>query len=145
MKQIFLLLMVAVIAGAGCNKDSHPVRQETLTGTSWVLAYIEDTGTDEVTFYPETAPRKISITFHGYSNIISLTGICNTGEGSYLFSSQSGEVTISDLGSTKVACEYVEWEVYTIQSLINAYRYMIDDDVLLIYSHGRYNLLFVRD
>jgi heat shock protein HslJ len=137
--------MVAFIAGAGCNKDSHPVRQETLSGTSWVLAYIEDTGTDEVTFYPETAPRKISVTFHGYSNIISLTGICNTGEGSYLFSSQSGEVSISDLGSTKVACEYVEWEAFTIQSLNNAYRYMIDDDVLLIYSHGKYNLLFVRD
>jgi heat shock protein HslJ len=145
MRQIFLLLMVAVIALAGCNKDSHPVRQETLSGTNWVLAYIEDTGTDEVTFYPETAPRKISVTFHGYSNIISLTGICNTGEGSYLFSSQSGEVSISDLGSTKVACEYVEWEAFTIQSLNNAYRYMIDDDVLLIYSHGKYNLLFVRD
>jgi heat shock protein HslJ len=145
MKKIFFLFLIAFLAGPACKKDSHTVRQETLTGTSWVLAYIEDVNTNNVTFYPETEPRKISITFHGYSNIISFTGICNTGEGSYLFSSQSGDLSVANLGSTKVACNNVEWEAYTIQSLNTAYRYMIDDDVLMVYSHGKYNLLFVRD
>jgi heat shock protein HslJ len=145
MKKIFLLFLIAFIAGTGCKKDSYPVRQETLTGTSWMLAYIQETATNEVTFYPETEPRKISVTFHGFSNVISFKGICNTGEGTYLFSSQSGEVAVNDLASTKVACENAEWETYTIQSLNNAYRYMIDGDNLLIYSNGRYNLFFVRD
>ena len=145
MKKIFILLVVAVIAGTGCNKDSYPVRQESLTGTSWVLAYIQERATNDVTFYPETEQRKISVTFHGSSNVISFKGICNTGEGAYLFSSRSGEVTVNDLASTKIACDNVEWEAYTIQSLNNAIRYMIEDDTLMIFSNGKYDLLFVRD
>jgi heat shock protein HslJ len=145
MKKVFFLLMIAAITVTGCQKDSSQDRQETLTGTSWVLAYIEDNGTSEVTFYPETEPRKISVAFNGYSNVISFTGMCNIGEGTYLFSSRSGEVTISNLVSTKIACDNVEWEAYTIQSLNNAYRYMIDENVLMIYSRGKYNLLFVRN
>jgi heat shock protein HslJ len=145
MKKIFLLLLVVIIAGTGCNKDSHPVRQETLSGTSWVLAYIQERATDDVTFYPETEPRKIIVTFHGSSNVISFNGICNTGEGTYLFSSRSGEVTVNDLASTKIACDNVEWEAYTIQSLNNAIRYMIEDNTLMIFSNGKYDLLFVRD
>lgn len=145
MKKIFLLLLVAIIAGNGCKKESYPVRQETLTDTSWVLAYIQERANNDVTFYPETEPRKISVTFHGSSNVISFKGICNTGEGTYLFSSRSGEVDINDMGSTKVACENVEWEAYTIQSLNNAIRYTIDNDTLLIFSNGKYDLLFLRD
>lgn len=145
MKKIFLLLIIAVIFVTACKKDNHPIKQETLTGTSWVLAYIQETAVNDVTFYPETEVRKISITFHGSSNAISFTGICNVGEGTYMFSSRSGELTIYNLGSTKVACNNAEWETYTIQSLNNAYRYMIDEDNLLIYSNSKYDLFFVRD
>jgi len=145
MKKIFLLLLVVFMAATSCKKDSHTTRQETLTGTTWALAYIEERATNDVTFYPESEPRKISITFHSYSNIISFTGICNTGEGTYLFSSQSGELSVANFGSTKIACNNVVWESYTIQGLNTAYRYMIDDDALLIYSNGNYDLMFVRD
>jgi len=144
MKRIIYFLLFAILAGTGCNKDSSSNPQATLTGTSWILVYIQDVNTNTVTFFPETESRKISVAFNGYSNVVSFDGICNTGEGMYLFSSKSGDLTISNLGSTKIACINVEWESYTIQNLNAAYRYMIDGDTLMIYSLGKYNLFFTK-
>jgi len=144
MKRIIYFLLFTIMAGTGCKKDSSDPPQAVLTGTSWVLVYKQDKNTNAVTFFPDTEPNKISITFNSSSNVISFKGICNTGDGTYLFSSKSGDLTISNLISTKIACNNVEWESYTVQNLNNAYRYMIDENTLMIYSNGNYNLFFIK-
>ncbi len=124
---------------SGCKKESP--KQPSLLNTHWVLSYIQDTKSSAVTNYPADQPNKITIDFTNSSNVISFTGICNTGTGKYSFSS-SGTLEISDLATTKIACTDVEWEGYTVQNLQEAYSYSINSNSLAIYSNGAYNLYF---
>jgi heat shock protein HslJ len=72
------------------------------------------------------------------------TGICNSGSGTYTYSYETGEIEVTDLGSTKIYCQYIEWEEYTIQNLNKAYSYNLNGDQLIIFSHGPYNLNFTK-
>jgi heat shock protein HslJ len=143
MKKLYSFFLIVTVSSLGCNKDNSKDKQPPLAGTTWELAYIEQRATNIVTFYPDNEAKKISINFSA-SNTIEFTGICNGGLGIYLFSSESGDITITDLGTTKIYCQDVEWEGYTVSNLNTAYKYKIDGTNLTIYSLGDYDLYFVQ-
>jgi heat shock protein HslJ len=140
-KTIFILLII--ISCFGCKKDS--LKDTDLLSTKWILSYIQDTKTEAITNYPIDATKKISIVFDGSSDIISFSGICNGGAGTYTYSSITGEIKVTDLGTTLIYCKYVEWETYTVQSLHYASSYKINGNNLAIYTGGAYNLHFTRN
>ena len=139
-KTIFILLII--ISCFGCKKDS--LNDTDLLKTTWVLSYIQDTKTQAITNFPGDASKKISIVFNDPSDIISFSGICNGGEGTYTYSSITGEIKVTDLITTLIGCKYVEWETYTVQNLHYASSYKISDNNLAIYTSGAYNLYFTK-
>jgi heat shock protein HslJ len=142
MKKIISFCFVLVVISSGCKKES--TKQPSLINTNWTLSYIQDTKSSAITNYPANQPKKIIIEFSGTSDVISFTGICNTGTGKYS-SSATGRLKITDLGTTKIACPDVEWESYTVQSLQEAYSYSINGNNLVISSNGDYNLYFIKN
>jgi len=116
-----------------------------LLETTWFLSYIQDTKTQAITNYPSDAAKKISIIFSDSSNDIGFSGICNGGAGTYTYSTNTGEIKVTDLGTTLIWCKYVEWETYTVQNLSYASSYKIDGNDLVIYSNGMYNLYFTKN
>ena len=142
MKKIFFFCFVLGVTVSGCKKESP--KQPSLLNTNWTLSYIQDTKSNAVTNYPAAQSNKIIIDFTDSSNIVSFKGICNTGTGKYSFS-PSGNLKITDLATTKIACPDVEWEGYTVQSLQEAYSYSINGNSLVIYSNGAYNLYFLSE
>jgi heat shock protein HslJ len=140
-KTIFIL--VIIISCFGCKKDS--LNDTDLLNTKWILSYIQDTKTQAITNYPSDATKKISIVFNDTSDIISFSGICNGGAGTYTYSSITGEIKVTDLGTTLIYCKYVEWETYTVQSLHYASSYKINGNNLAIYTGGAYNLYFTKN
>jgi heat shock protein HslJ len=142
-KSIFILILL--ISFCGCKKESSETVQAPLIETNWVLSYIQDTKTSTITNFPADASGKISIVFTDSLNVISFSGICNVGGGSYSYSSTTGEIEINNLSCTKIACKYVEWEGYTTQNLSNAVSYKINGNNLFIYSGSTYNLSFTKE
>lgn len=140
-KTIFIL--VIIITCIGCKKDS--LNDIDLLKTKWTLSYIQDTKTQTITNYPIDATKKISIVFNEPSDIISFSGVCNGGAGTYKYSSITGEIKVTDLITTLIGCKYVEWETYTVQSLHYASSYKISGNNLAIYTSGAYNLYFTRN
>jgi heat shock protein HslJ len=141
MKRIISYFLIIAFILSGCKKDNS--RQPSLLNTNWILSFIQNTKTNVTTNFPADESNKIVIDFTNSLDIVSFSGICNSGEGKYSFSA-SGTLEITDLGSTKIACKYVEWEGYTIQSLQEAYSYSINGNNMMIYSNGDYNLYFIK-
>ena len=139
MKKIFIYCLISVFIVSGCKKES---KQPSLLNTKWVLSYIQNTKTNVITIYPADESNKIIIDFTNSLNIVSFSGICNSGTGTYSFST-TGTLKIADMATTKIACLNVEWESYTIQSMQTAYNYSINGSSLVIYSNGDYNLYFI--
>jgi len=137
-----ILISLIIISCFGCKKDS--LKDTDLLSTIWILSYIQDTKTQAITNYPIDATKKISIVFNDPSDIISFSGICNGGAGTYTYSS-SGEIKVADLITTLIGCKYVEWETYTVQSLYYASSYKISGNNLAIYTSGAYNLYFTKN
>jgi heat shock protein HslJ len=140
MKKILIFSFIIILVGFGCKKAS--VKDADLLKIKWILSYIQDTKTNTITNFPRDASGKISIVFTDSLNVISFSGICNGGSGTYSYSSSTGAITISNLLTTLIGCKYVEWETYTIQSLYKAFSYKINGDTMVIYSNGAYNLYF---
>src|SRR5664280_2371689 len=136
MKKIEIFSFILILVGTGCKKTADA----DLLKVKWVLSYIQDTKTNAIKNYPSDAARKISIDFTDSLNILSFSGICNGGAGTYSYSSNSGEIKLTNLGTTLIDCKYAEWEGYTIQNLYAAFRYKINGSSLEIYSNGTYNL-----
>jgi heat shock protein HslJ len=134
---------MVVLVGFGCKKDT--LKDADLLNTKWILSYIQDTKTQAITNYPSDATKKISIVFNDTSDIISFSGICNGGAGTYTYSSITDEIKVTDLGTTLIYCKYVEWETYTVQSLHDASSYKINGNNLAIYTGGAYNLYFTKN
>lgn len=139
MKKIFSFGLILLILAGGCKKESH----SQLLATTWVLYYIQDTKTNAITYFPSDAGGKISIVFSGSSDVITFSGICNSGTGNYVVPS-SGNIMITPIALTKINCVDVEWEGYTALSLSSAYGYNAGADNLVIYSNGSYNLYFTK-
>jgi heat shock protein HslJ len=143
MKKILIFSFILIFVGFGCKKAV--VKDADLLKVKWVLSYIQDTKTNAITNYPNDAPRRISIVFTDSLNVISFSGICNGGAGTYSYSSSNGAIKITNLGTTLIACKDVEWESYATQSLNNASSYKINGSNLVIYSNGSYNLYFTQN
>jgi heat shock protein HslJ len=141
MKKIFVFSFIVILFGIGCEKVA--VQDAALLKTTWMLSYIQDTKTNAITNYPSDAPSRISIVFTDSLNIISFSGVCNSGAGTYSYSSSTGAIKIT-VGTTFIYCKDVEWESYTTQSLNNAFSYKIYGNNLIIYSNGSYNLYFTQ-
>ena len=141
--KIITIFSFIILVGFGCKKAAE--NNADLLKVKWVLSSVQDKKTNAIKIYPSDAARKISIVFTDSFNILSFSGICNGGAGTYSLSSNSGEIKFTNLGTTLIACKYVEWEEYTIQNLYNAFRYKINGRSLEIYSNGAYNLYFTQN
>lgn len=143
MNKILIFCYMVILVGIGCKKEN--LKDADLLNTEWTLSYIQDTKTHTVTNYPSDATKKISIVFSDSSNDIGFSGVCNGGAGKYTYSSITGEIKVTDLGTTLIGCKYDEWEIYTVQNLYYASSYKIDGNDLAIYSTGAYNLYFTKN
>ena len=143
MKKIVIFSFILILVGIGCKKAND--KDADLLKTKWILSYIQDTKTNEVTHYPSDATNKISIVFSDSTNVIRFSGVCNGGAGTYTYSSISGEIKVTALTTTQIFCKYVEWETYTAQNLQYASSYKINGNDLVIYSNGAYNLYFTQN
>ncbi|MGD0341703.1 MAG: META domain-containing protein [Bacteroidales bacterium] len=145
MKKILILNFIMVLVGFGCEKES--LKDSGLLKTKWILSSIQDTKTNAVTNYPSDASRKISIVFTDSLNVLSFSGICNGGAGTYSYvpsyTFSYGAIKITDLVTTLIYCS--DWEGYTIQNLDAAFSYRINGNNLVIYSTGAYNLYFTKN
>src|SRR5664279_4417566 len=140
MKRIAIFSFILISVCFDCKKTADA----DLLKVKWVLSYIQDTKTNAIKNYPSDAARKISIDFTDSLNILSFSGICNGGSGTYSYSSNSGEIKFTNLGTTLIDCKYAEWEGYTIQNLYTAFKYKINGSSLEIYSNGAYNLSLIH-
>jgi heat shock protein HslJ len=143
MKKILIFSSILILVGFGCKKANE--KDADLLNSTWILSYIQDTKTDAITNYPKDAPRRISIVFTDSLNILSFSGICNGGSGTYSYTASTGAIKITNLGTTLIACKDVEWEIYTTQNLNAAFSYKINGNNLVIYSNGTYNLYFTQN
>jgi len=141
MKKIPIITLVFLLLAFACKKENP---QDTLVKTKWILSYIQDTRTNDTIHYPTDAGRKMSITFTDSLSIMYFTGVCNGGQGRYSYSSISKSISISDLATTQIGCKYQEWEGYVGGNLMDAYRYEVSGNTLVIYSRGKYELYFER-
>ena len=141
MKRIAIFSFILILVGTGCKKAADA----DLLKVKWVLSYIQDTKTNTIKNYPSDAARKISMDFTDSLNVISFSGVCNGGWGTYSYSSSTGAIKITNLATTQIGCQYGEWEGYTIQNLYAAFKYKINGSSLEIYSNGAYNLYFNKD
>jgi META domain len=130
-----------ILVGTGCKKTTDA----DLLKVKWVLSFIQDTKTNAIKNYPSDAARKISINFIDSLNVISFTGVCNGGWGTYSYSFSTGSIKVTNLATTQIGCQYGEWEGYTIQNSYTAFRYKIYSSSLEIYSNGEYNLYFTQN
>src|SRR5664280_1435276 len=104
MKKILIFSFILIFVGFGCKKAI--VKDADLLKVKWVLSYIQDTKTNAITNYPNDAPRRISIVFTDSLNVISFSGICNSGAGTYSYSSSNGAIKITNLGTTLICLLY---------------------------------------
>jgi heat shock protein HslJ len=141
MKKILILSLIIIFNSFSCKEDTS-TDQPDLVKTKWILSFIRNNKSDATTYFPTNAFKGIVIVFTDSVNVITFNGICNTGGGTYTYSSKTGTLEMRDIVTTKIACQYVEWERYTIQNLDSAYSYKINGDNLMINSHGAYNLYF---
>ena len=142
MKTGLICCFVLFLIGTGCHKESSRNDQLLLLKTKWILSYIQDTRTNAVINYPNDAAKVISIVFSDSSNVVFFKGVCNSGQGIFSISSINDSIKITLLGTTKIACKYVEWEAYTTSNLYNAFKFKINEGYLEVYSKGAYNLYF---
>jgi heat shock protein HslJ len=126
-----------------CKKDN--LKDDDLLNTKWILSYIQDTKTNAITHFPSDATKSISIVFNNSSDVLSFSGLCNNGSGTYTYSSITGVIKVTDLATTLIGCKYVEWETYTVQNLYYASSYKITGNNLVIYSDGAYDLYFMKN
>jgi heat shock protein HslJ len=143
MNKILIFCFIAILVGVRCKKEN--LKDADLLNTKWTLSYIQDTKTHVVKHYPGDAKNKIYVVFNDTLNIVSFSGLCNGGAGTYNYSSLSAEIKVTDLITTSIGCKYVEWETYTVQNLYYASKYKINGNDLTIYSNGDYNLYFTKN
>ena len=137
------IFCILILTGFGCKKTNE--KDADLIRVKWVLSYIQDTKTNAIKNYPIDAARKIILDFTDSANVVSFSGVCNGGWGTYSYSLGSGSIQVTDLATTQIGCQFGEWEGYTIQNLYTAFRYKINESSLEIYSNGAYNLYFTHN
>lgn len=132
-KSLISLILILVF---GCNKkDPDP----TFLNTQWYLSSIQNTKAKQIINYPDSILVKESITFTD-SLTMMFHGACNGGKAKYTV--QNDSINISDLVTTQILCSYYQWEEYLGNNLDSAFRFIISNKQLEIFSKGTYNLIF---
>ena len=144
MKNLLITVLALILLGLSCKKDNYSTRPTTLVKTKWILSFIKDTKSNEIINYPSDAKNKIIISFSDSLNILYFGGVCNGGQGKYSYSITDGSIKITDLGTTLIACKYIEWEEYVSSNLYDAFKYNTNGDNIEIDSKGTYNLFFIK-
>jgi heat shock protein HslJ len=137
---LYLCGILSIIACC-CEKNSNnynSISDNLLK--KWVLQSIQDTKTNQISQFPKQISSKVSVTFTD-SLSLSFSGICNGGKASYTLKSDS--IRIYNMTSTQIFCGN-PWEEYFANNLDSAFKYKIDANQLIIYSKGKYNLIFAN-
>jgi heat shock protein HslJ len=108
----------------------------------WTFTAIQNVNTSQITNYPDSIPKKQSITITDSLSKIKFGGVCNKGWGIYSIKGRS--ISISSMVTTKIHCQNIIWEDYLQNNLESAFMYTICADQLIIHSYGIYNLIFKK-
>jgi hypothetical protein len=134
-----LFLLAGMLSG--CKKD--PVHYYPLVGTRWILETFQNTGTNQTVDYPAEVKQlwgSETILLTDSANTFKLNVLCNTGIGKYSLSANSDSISLYEIATTKIYCQYAKWGEYFINNLDSAWKYEIIGNKLKIYSKGTYNL-----
>ena len=109
----------------------------------WTLTAIQNVKTNQIINYPDSIPKKESITFTDSATVLRFGGICNEGWGSY--SINENKINISPIVTTLMLCKNIIWEDYLQNNLENAFMYSIYANQLIIRTTGTFHLLFAKN
>ena len=141
MKSSIILSSTLLLLVFACKKENFDVtKNKTINNTNWNLIGIMNQETNEEI----VPPYDINITITFLDSTIASSAVCNTGQGIYTTSKDSIKI---NCGFTKMYCQLISkypinWESVYVQNLNLSTRYKINEDELLLYSSGEYNLKF---
>lgn len=131
--------LITLLFLSGCTKDKESKALiSDLNEKVWTLKFIENTGSNFVTFYPDIT-EKITIEFSENKQLI-FDGICNNGGGTYAL--ENDKLTVSSIIITEIYCNNINWEEIAANGLLKATKYKIENRKLVIYSEAGYNMEF---
>ncbi len=148
MKKILILNFIFILIGYGCKKDSQDKQdnyQTKLIVNKWLLSSIQNTKTNVMTNYPAEVQQIWgfeSLSFNDSLKAVLVKGLCNGGSGAFPTFSGIDSIKFHGISMTLADCKYEEWELYLWDNLDSAYKFKINDNNLIIYSKGSYNLYF---
>ena len=137
----FFLILIFLLANTECQKSDLNQDHSLLMGV-WTFTAIQNVKTFQITNYPDSIPKKQSITITDSLSKIKFGGVCNKGWCTY--SINGCKISISLIMTTKFLCKDIIWEEYLQNNLENAFMYSICADQLIIRSCGTYNLIFKK-
>ncbi len=146
-RTLTILFLSSIFILSACKKDDADVILDKLTSNQWELSYLYTTDGNEKIIFPKEIDSKILIQFSDNTDSLIFTGICNTGRGTYNFTSSIESfyfIKISDIWSTRMNCNNIEWEYYVTENLPQAYEFNLKNKKLEIYTQGKYNLFFKK-
>jgi heat shock protein HslJ len=135
------LILIFLLANTECKKSGSNQNNSSLMGV-WTLTAIQNVNTCQITNYPDSIPKKESITITDSSSIIKIGGVCNTGWCTY--SINGNKISISSMMTTKFLCKDITWEDYLLFNLESAFLFILYGDQLIIRSSGSFNLIFKK-
>jgi heat shock protein HslJ len=136
-----ILILVFLLANTECKKSDLNQDNSLLMGV-WNFTAIQNVKTNQIINYPDSIPKKESITFSDSGSVLRFGGVCNEGWGTYLIN--GNKINISPIVTTLMLCENIIWEDYLQNNLENAFMYSIYADQLIIRSSGTFNLIFEK-
>jgi heat shock protein HslJ len=108
----------------------------------WTFTAIQNVKTNQIINYPDSIPKKESITFTDSASVVRFGGVCNEGWGTY--TTNENNINISPIMTTLMLCKYIKWEDYLQNNLENAFMYTIYDNQLIIRTTGTFHLIFEK-
>ena len=135
------LILVFLLANTECQKSDLNQDNSLLMGV-WTLTAIQNVKTNQILNYPDSIPKKESITFTDSASVLIFGGVCNKGWCTY--SINGCKISISLIMTTKFLCKDIIWEEYLQNNLESAFMYTIYADQLIIRSCGTFNLIFKK-
>jgi heat shock protein HslJ len=135
------LILVFLFANTECKKSDLNQDNSLLVGV-WTFTAIQNVKTNQIINYPDSIPKKESITFTDSASVLRFGGVCNEGWGTY--STNENNINISSISTTLILCKYIIWEDDLRNNLESAFMYTIYADQLIIRSSGTFNLIFEK-
>ena len=137
----FFLILIFLLANTECKKSNLNQDNSLLMG-EWTFTAIQNANTSQITNYPDSIPKKQSITITDSLSKIKFGGVCNKGWCTY--SINGSKFSISSIMTTKFLCQDIIWEDYLQKNLESAFMYTVYADQLIIRSRGTFNLIFKK-